>query len=166
MTKFIAQGVPTSFEGKILYFNNLYKLPIAPVPSVVKVAEKESVSIRIQNFMKTLSEEISEGNAILRMIEGKDILSPEEELNLLTELSDWLADIVIYCYSEAAKYGIPMKQVLDVIMMSNFSKLSSEGTPIYNESGKVMKGPNYWKPEPEIKETLKKFIADRNEWTS
>ena len=72
----------------------------------------------------------------------------------MTDLADWLGDIVVYCASEARRWGIPLNRVLNVIMESNFSKLDADGQPIYDERGKVMKGPNYWKPEPKIKEVL------------
>lgn len=50
--------------------------------------------------------------------------------------------------------GLDYWVVLDIIMQSNFSKLGEDGKPIYDERGKVMKGPNYWKPEPKIREYL------------
>jgi predicted HAD superfamily Cof-like phosphohydrolase len=49
---------------------------------------------------------------------------------------------------------LPLDQVLAIIMQSNFSKLGADGLPIYDERGKVMKGPNYWKPEPKIQAML------------
>ncbi|RCM47979.1 hypothetical protein PA37_06700 [Pseudomonas aeruginosa] len=52
------------------------------------------------------------------------------------------------------KYGIPLEAVLDLIMDSNESKLGADGKPIYDENGKFLKGPNYWKPEPQIKKLL------------
>ena len=61
-----------------------------------------------------------------------------------------LCDIQVYCASEMAKFGLPLDKVLAVIMNSNFSKLGADGEPIYDERGKVQKGPNYWKPEPAI----------------
>ena len=65
-----------------------------------------------------------------------------------------LGDIIVYCRSEALKYGIPLEEVLDIIMDSNESKLGADGKPIYDENGKFLKGPNYWKPEPKIREML------------
>ena len=86
----------------------------------------------------------------------------KEKLDLLDELifkdkdiSDVLGDLVVYIRSEATKYGIELEKTLDIIMQSNFSKLGEDGKPIYDERGKVMKGPNYWKPEPKIQKLLK-----------
>jgi predicted HAD superfamily Cof-like phosphohydrolase len=60
----------------------------------------------------------------------------------------------VYCASEAKRWGLPLDEILNVIMQSNFSKLDANGEPIYDERGKVMKGPNYWKPEPKISQLL------------
>ncbi|MHA0110778.1 hypothetical protein ACXYUI_27030, partial [Klebsiella pneumoniae] len=79
-----------------------------------------------------------------------------DKLGVLTELSDWLGDLVVYCASEAQRWGLPLDRILSVIMQSNFSKLGADGKPFYDERGKVMKGPNYWKPEPRIQELLTK----------
>jgi len=69
-------------------------------------------------------------------------------------LADLLGDVMVYCRSEALKYGLPLEAVLDVIMDSNESKLGADGKPIYDGNGKFLKGPNYWKPEPKIKALL------------
>ena len=71
-----------------------------------------------------------------------------------TAIADVLGDIIVYCRSEALKYGIPLEEVLDIIMDSNESKLGADGKPIYDANGKFLKGPNYWKPEPKIKSML------------
>jgi predicted HAD superfamily Cof-like phosphohydrolase len=65
-----------------------------------------------------------------------------------------LGDVIVYCRSEALKYGIPLEAVLQIIMDSNASKLGADGKPIYDANGKFLKGPNYWKPEPEIRKLL------------
>ena len=65
-----------------------------------------------------------------------------------------LGDVIVYCRSEALKYGIPLEAVLQIIMDSNASKLGADGKPIYDANGKFLKGPNYWKPEPKIRELL------------
>ncbi len=69
-------------------------------------------------------------------------------------LGDLLGDVQVYCASEMAKFGLPLDEVLAIIMQSNFSKLDADGKPIYDERGKVMKGPGYWKPEPKIQALL------------
>ena len=74
--------------------------------------------------------------------------------DIAVALADLLGDIMVYCRSEALKYGLPLEEVLDVIMDSNESKLGPDGNPIYDANGKFLKGPNYWKPEPRIKALL------------
>jgi predicted HAD superfamily Cof-like phosphohydrolase len=69
-------------------------------------------------------------------------------------LADLLGDIQVYCASEMRKFGLPQDDVLSIIMQSNFSKLGADGKPIYDERGKVQKGPGYWKPEPKISAML------------
>jgi predicted HAD superfamily Cof-like phosphohydrolase len=97
-------------------------------------------------FKPILADELSEVDDIITHA-GKD------EIDDLVALSDWLGDIIVYCTSEAMRYGIPIGDVLEVIMESNFSKLGADGLPIIRDS-KVQKGPNYWKPEPKIREVL------------
>lgn len=126
-------------------FNALYKLPIGVTPSFEKIPD---VPQRLKDFKKTISDEVCEIDDI------SPSADPEKEIDILVEISDLLADICVYCISEAVKYGIPLDKVVDIVMDSNMSKLGEDGLPIYDEAGKVLKGPNYWKPEPRIKEFL------------
>jgi predicted HAD superfamily Cof-like phosphohydrolase len=159
-----------SFEGKILYFNGMYKLPLARFPSISAVAAdvvtknpdiktaKQSIIKRLNDFKIILQKELEEVEDITAKLSGTE--GPYEEIDLLTELADWLGDIQVYCASEMAKFGLPNDEVLSIIMSSNFSKLGPNGEPIYDERGKVMKGPGYWKPEPQIKQLLKDKIEE------
>jgi predicted HAD superfamily Cof-like phosphohydrolase len=131
-------------------FNQFYGLPCPDKPTLLEVGNPVS---RILGFAKTLRDEIDEGADIVAKIhDGAD------DLEVLTDLADWLNDIVVYALSEAAKYGIPSEQVLATIMDSNFSKKQADGSVLKDEHGKVLKGPAYWKPEPKIKELLKEKI--------
>lgn len=142
-----------NFESKILYFNGMYKLPVAPYPTFREIEKKDTVFNRLTGFKKTLGDELKEIDAIIEAVkEG------EQEINVLTDIADLLGDIIVYCASEMAKYGIPQEETLSIIMQSNFSKLDADGKPIYNEDGKVMKGPFYWKPEPMLKKMLDEKI--------
>ena len=109
------------------------------------------------SFHDILKEEVDEGLDLAAKYEKLAAdhggqLPKEHAVDVLADMSDWLGDIVVYCASEARRWGIPMPDVLRIIMESNFSKLGADGKPIYDERGKVMKGPNYWKPEPKIRE--------------
>lgn len=136
----------SDFSRDIEKFNGIYKLPVSAVPTLnvgVNAAD------RMLAFKDILMEEVQEIDEIIAaQKEGKD------ELEVLTMLADLLGDIQVYCASEMAKFGLPLDQVLAMIMQSNFSKLGADGLPIYDERGKVMKGPGYWKPEPKIREIL------------
>ncbi|WCD44289.1 hypothetical protein Tiera_033 [Polaromonas phage Tiera] len=174
--------VPRSYEAKVLYFNQIYKLPIAPYPSVNTVVMSEvnsgradkvkeidgkqrnttqrALVSRLRSFQNTLSEELTEANEMVeRLASGEDY----SELDFLTDLADWLGDIQVYCASEMAKFGIPQKDTLDIIMHSNFSKLQADGSVLYDANGKVQKGPMYYKPEPEIRQMLLTYISDNTQ---
>ncbi len=134
------------FVNDIDRFCEMYKLPAAPFPDMMEE--------RLDAFRSILAEEVREMNEIQEAKYAPDI----SDLALLTMWADLLGDIVVYCFNESKRLGIPLFDVLGIIMQSNFSKLGAEGQPIYDERGKVMKGPNYWKPEPKIKALLQSLM--------
>ena len=80
-----------------------------------------------------INEELEE---LKKAIEDNDIL----------EVADALTDILYVAYGAGHAFGINLDKCFNEVQESNMSKLDSNGKPIYNESGKVMKGPNYFKP--------------------
>jgi predicted HAD superfamily Cof-like phosphohydrolase len=70
----------------------------------------------------------------------------------IKEVADALTDILYVTYGAGHAFGIDLDKCFEEVQSSNMSKLDTNGKPIYNESGKVMKGPNYFKPD------LSKFI--------
>ena len=72
--------------------------------------------------------------------------------NNIVEVADALADILYVTYGSGHAFGIDLDKCFNEVQESNMSKLDSEGKPIFNEYGKVMKGPNYFKPD------LSKFL--------
>ena len=70
----------------------------------------------------------------------------------LKEVADSLTDILYVTYGAGHAFGIDLDECFDEVQRSNMSKLGEDGKPIYNENGKVMKGPKYFEPN------LKKFI--------
>ena len=70
----------------------------------------------------------------------------------LTEVADALTDILYVTYGAGHAFGINLDKCFEEVQRSNMSKLGKDGKPIYNELGKVMKGPDYFKPD------LSKFI--------
>ena len=72
--------------------------------------------------------------------------------NDIKEVADALTDILYVTYGAGHAFGIDLDKCFEEVQSSNMSKLDINGKPIYNENGKVMKGPNYFKPD------LSKFI--------
>ena len=70
----------------------------------------------------------------------------------LTEVADSLTDILYVTYGAGVAFGIDLDKCFDEVQRSNMSKLGADGKPIYNKDGKVMKGPQYFKPD------LSKFV--------
>ena len=132
-----------SLDKQITEFNNMYGLPCPSVPGTEMTSE--ALNYRLNRFYSILLEELQE----VEDIEAN--ISYSSKADVLTELADWLGDIMVYCASEMRKFGIPAEEVLDIIMKSNMSKLGEDGKPIIDGRGKVLKGPGYWKPEPMIK---------------
>ncbi len=73
----------------------------------------------------------------------------------IKEVADALTDILYVTYGAGHAFGINLDKCFDEVQNSNMSKLGEDGKPIYNDSGKVMKGPKYFKPN------LEKFINER-----
>ncbi len=138
-----------SFALRIAAMNAMYKLPVNDHPVL-----PEDVASRLTKFKATLMDEVHEIDQIVEL--SKNGRPP---IDILVAMADLLGDIMVYCRSEALKYGLPLEEVLDVIMDSNESKLGADGKPIYDANGKFLKGPNYWKPEPKIQRLLEKNLS-------
>ncbi len=133
-----------TFSKRIALMNAMYRLPAHDKPTL-----PDHTAERLMKFKATLMDEVHEIDDIAKLArEGAD---PAE---VLTAMADLLGDVIVYCRSEALKYGLPLEEVLDVIMDSNESKLGADRNPIYDANGKFLKGPNYWEPEPRIKTLL------------
>ncbi len=113
-------------------------------------------------FMKTFGQEVKNKPSFSTDKINKlrlDLI--KEELSELTvamnnkdllEVADALTDILYVTYGAGHAFGIDLDKCFDEVQNSNMSKLNEDGKPIYNEHGKVMKGPNYFKPD------LSKFV--------
>ncbi len=145
-----------NFLNDIKKFNEMYGQPSNDRPTLISVE-------RLENFKSVLMEEFKEIDGIIKQYREKEgNLTEEDKLEILTSLSDWLGDIIVYANNEARKHGLPMDKILEIIMESNFSKLGEDGMPIRDERGKVIKGPNYWAPEEKIKDYLQKLYSERH----
>lgn len=133
-----------SFAQRIAAMNAMYRLPASDKPTL-----PANVADRLIKFKATVLDEVHEIDEIVKLAQ-----SGGSALDTAVAIADVLGDIMVYCRSEALKYGLPLEDVLDIIMDSNESKLGADGNPIYDANGKFLKGPNYWQPEPKIKALL------------
>ena len=112
---------------------------------------------KVRIFMKTYGQEVKDKAGFSDARTNKlriDLIKEElEELteamqdeNLL-EVADALTDILYVTYGAGHAFGIDLDKCFEEVQSSNMSKLGDDGKPIYNEAGKVMKGPNYYKPD-------------------
>jgi predicted HAD superfamily Cof-like phosphohydrolase len=118
---------------------------------------------KVGTFMKTFGQEVKTKPSFssdkinkLRIDLIKEELEELQEAmknNDLLEVADALTDILYVTYGAGHAFGIDLDKCFDEVQNSNMSKLGENGEPIYNESGKVMKGPNYFKPD------LTKFVS-------
>ena len=114
-------------------------------------------------FMKTFGQELKNKSELsTEKINKLRVNLIEEELDELKqaikeknikEVADALTDILYVTYGAGHAFGINLDKCFEEVQNSNMSKLDKDGKPIYNEQGKVMKGPNYFKPN------LNKFIS-------
>ena len=117
---------------------------------------------KVGTFMKTFGQEVKTKPSFstdkinkLRLDLIKEELSElTEAMNNkdLLEVADALTDILYVTYGAGHAFGINLDKCFEEVQNSNMSKLDENGKPIYNERGKVMKGPNYFKPD------LSKFV--------
>ena len=117
----------------------------------------------VKKFMKTFGQEVKEkaefpSERITQL--RYDLIKEElDELKIaihekdIKEVADALTDILYVTYGAGHSFGIDLDKCFQEVQNSNMSKLGVDGKPIYNENGKVMKGPNYFKPN------LNKFVA-------
>ena len=118
---------------------------------------------KVGSFMKTFGQEVKTKPSLsTEKINKLRIDLIKEELEELTEavnnkdlleVADALTDILYVTYGAGHAFGIDLDQCFEEVQNSNMSKLDENGKPVYNDSGKVMKGPNYFKPD------LSKFVS-------
>ena len=117
----------------------------------------------VKKFMETFGQEIKEKASFpndkitsLRYELIKEELDEFKEAidkKDIKEVADALTDILYVTYGAGHAFGIDLDKCFEEVQNSNMSKLGNDGKPIYNDKGKVMKGPNYFKPN------LSKFVA-------
>ena len=111
---------------------------------------------RVKKFMKTFGQEIKEkaefpDNKITNLrydLIKEELTELKEAIDKkdIKEVADALTDILYVTYGAGHAFGIDLDKCFEEVQNSNMSKLGNDGKPIYNDKGKVMKGPNYFKP--------------------
>ena len=119
--------------NKVKTFMNFYGQEVKNSP---EFPDSKIVQLRIDLIQEELNE-------LKEAINNNDII----------EVADALTDILYVTYGAGHSFGIDLDSCFNEVQNSNMSKLGDDGKPIYNESGKVMKGPNYFKPN------IKKIIG-------
>ena len=117
---------------------------------------------KVGEFMKTFGQEVKSKSSLssdkinilrISLIEEElDELKQAINQKNLLEVADALTDILYVTYGAGHAFGINLDKCFEEVQNSNMSKLGDDGKPIYTEKGKVMKGPNYFKPD------LSKFL--------
>ena len=118
---------------------------------------------KVGTFMKTFGQEVKTKPSLsTEKINKLRVDLIKEELEELTEamnnkdlleVADALTDILYVTYGAGHAFGIDLDKCFDEVQNSNMSKLDENGKPMYNDAGKVIKGPNYFKPD------LSKFVS-------
>ena len=118
---------------------------------------------KVGTFMKTFGQEVKTKpsfstdkiNKLRLDLIKEELTELTEAMNNkdLLEVADALTDILYVTYGAGHAFGINLDKCFEEVQNSNMSKLDEKGKPIYNDSGKVMKGPNYFKPD------LGKYVA-------
>tara|TARA_E500000331_G_scaffold38858_1_gene32256 strand:- start:323 stop:694 length:372 start_codon:yes stop_codon:yes gene_type:complete len=122
----------TNFE-KVKLFMQTYG---QEVKAKANFSDEKTNKLRVDLIKEELDE-------LTKAMDEKDLL----------EVADALTDILYVTYGAGHAFGINLDKCFDEVQSSNMSKLGEDGKPIYNEAGKVMKGPNYFKPD------LSKYIT-------
>ena len=112
---------------------------------------------KVGTFMKTFGQDVKKSSSFstdkintlrVNLIkEELDELIDAMNKKDLVEVADALTDILYVTYGAGHAFGINLDKCFDEVQNSNMSKLDNNGKPIYNDNGKVMKGPNYFKPD-------------------
>ena len=116
----------TNFE-KVKLFMQTYG---QEVKAKANFSDEKTNNLRVDLIKEELGE-------LTKAMDEKDLL----------EVADALTDILYVTYGAGHAFGINLDMCFDEVQNSNMSKLGEDGKPIYNEAGKVMKGPNYFKPD-------------------
>lgn len=146
---------PHDPQALVRQFHETYRLPIHTVPD----ADRERIHLRMSLIAEEFIELVTAAygaEAGARAQEGWEAARKADDHTRDTvEIADALGDLIYVIYGMGHELGIPLPEVLREIQDSNLSKLGADGQPIYREDGKVLKGPDYFRPD--IAKVLRRF---------
>lgn len=163
LIKILERVTADDFAIRVGIFNDSYELDSRNLDPAAALQ-------RLKNFRTILQKEVDELTEIVDKLQadvdhfGNDPgtlpVNYTTKVELLVDLADFCADVQVYCESEMLRWGIPSTMMKRVVMASNMSKMGADGKPIKDpETGKVEKGPGYWKPEPLMHQLLLKVLG-------
>ena len=138
------------------YYLNLNRLEIRSQNSTNLDTNNSNLDyVKVENKSNSQLESTDKINTLrLSLIKEEfDELKDAIDKRDIKEVADALTDILYVTYGAGHAFGIDLDKCFEEVQSSNMSKLDNNGKPIYNDKGKVMKGPNYFKPN------LTKFVA-------
>lgn len=145
-------------EHMIQIVHDVWELPD---PSIPQLPDRE----RILNFVDIVKEEMEEHFDVLSKLTQLPKDTPADHpdsINIMVEYADWLLDMAWFFMSEAIRHGYPITSLMNLILISNLTKVDDQGKVVKDERGKVLKGPYYTKPEPAMFQLLQGYFNNAN----
>lgn len=148
-----------------MYEQSVFQQDCQLMNEMYQVDAKEALAVptaqELLKFRCTLIDEVSEVDEIIKRCHEYETYpeknAPEAvdlKVEILVAFVDWIVDIQVFAMSQCLRYGINPVPSMQIVMDSNFTKLGEDGKPIFDENKKFLKGPNYKKPEPAIREMI------------
>jgi hypothetical protein len=142
------RGTAAAFDlSAIMHaFNELYAMPLADPSDESYTVRRAALGARLKDFMNILEEEGTEAEGVQARLGNAGYTAeadlPQKLLRHKLFAADLFGDIAVYALSELVRWGFDPATILTGIMAANFTKLNPDGTPTYDERGKLQKGPN------------------------
>jgi predicted HAD superfamily Cof-like phosphohydrolase len=160
----VSLGKSADHMAQLIGFHSLYNVPMAPMGSEDKAfrhMDDARVALRLGLIVEELKELFADGFGIrldIQYVIPEDLDGPDEVIDDLAralrvsdhrdgaEVADASGDLVYVLYGMMLEMGYDLRAVIQEIHGSNMTKLGEDGKPVYRDDGKVLKGPNYMKP--------------------
>lgn len=138
---------PRDPEALVREFHETYEMPIATDgPNVDRERSEMRMALIAEEFHELVSAYYGKVAGETVSAAYEQAVASDDRTRDTVEVADALADLVYVIYGMALETGIPLEDVLREVQAANLSKLGADGKPIYREDGKVLKGPDYFRP--------------------